>query len=153
MNPVRKPLILRVVVVIFAVSLVSSYVVYSQTRTKPQLAGGTKSKRVLEDFRQVQTSAPRQEIKLVNPKVDIAALSTKSGAPLISPSRFSGTNAPGSKDVVPVIPQSMIFPQATPKLEQRAVQSIAPGSKSLVPVFRVQPPANNPAQRQQQQAR
>jgi hypothetical protein len=64
MNPVRQHLILRVVVVIFAVSLVSSYVVYSQTRAKPQLASGTKSKRVLEDFRQVQTSATKQEVSL-----------------------------------------------------------------------------------------
>jgi len=206
MNPARKPLILRVTVVIFAVSLVSSYVVFSQTRAKPQVASGTNSKRVLEDLRQTQTADAMKEgavqlpggkaatpasgsgrvfslsgivgnfvpeIELVNPQENVAVLGTKSGAPLIPPTiqlriarptpaplvtqttqatqpsqqQTIGANAPNSKVIVPVIPQSAILPQAKPA--QPAVRPIAPGSKSLVPIFRMQPPASSAAKQVQ----
>jgi hypothetical protein len=61
MNPARKPLVLRIVVVTFAISLLAGYVVFSQTRAKPRAtnAPSTKSGPVLQTR---QSSGPRSDL-------------------------------------------------------------------------------------------
>lgn len=60
MNPVRSPLILRVGVVLFAISLMGGYVVFSQNQAKPRVVRGTKSAPVLEEMRMLDASASSQ---------------------------------------------------------------------------------------------
>jgi hypothetical protein len=202
MNPTRKPLILRVVVITFAVSLLGAYVVFSQNRAKPRATHAPGSRLGLVVQAPGTTREDDEEEEVVNfalPEVsnvpligDTAFLSTKSGAPLITPQtlRLSApiptaepvlttqqtspviapgskimfhvvppstfdpllekkprpVNAPGSKDLVPVIPPNWVVPPAKP--EKPATRTIAPGSKSFVPLIQVQPPANNPAKQE-----
>ena len=200
MNPTRKPLILRVVVVTFAVSLLGAYVVFSQNRAKPRAthAPGSRLGLVVQaplapgiTGEEVVTFA-LPDVSNVSPTGDTAFLSTKSGAPLITPqtlqlsapiptaepvlttqqtrsvvapgskimfhvvppSTFDSllekkprpVNSPGSKDLVPVIPPNWVMPPAKP--ENPAARTIAPGSKSKVPLIQVQPSANNPAKQE-----
>ena len=61
MSTVRSPLVLRVVAVVFAVSLLASYVVFSQTRAKPRPARDTKSQRVLGHVQMASESTGGQD--------------------------------------------------------------------------------------------
>lgn len=223
MKLTRKPLILRVVVVTFAVSLLGAYVVYSQIRAKPRAASSTKSAAMVQTRLSTHRQAARQplsskaevvpqppaepEVSMPGSKLglvfsgsrplfgsdsigdgDLVAedgtiiVGTKSGpvfpvsklprpewlgidwpdsnsstiqAPanlwriepeITKQQELNPVIAPGSKDLVPVIPPNWVAPTA--KLEKPAARAIAPGSKSKVPLIQVQPPANNPVKQE-----
>jgi hypothetical protein len=179
MNPTRKPLILRVVVVTFAVSLLGAYVVFSQNRAKPRATHAPSSRLGLvvqaplapgitrEDDEEEVVTFALPEGSNVPPTGDTAFLSTKSGAPLITPQTLqlsapiptsepvltTGQTgpviAPGSKIMFHVVPPSTF----DSLLERKPRPVNAPGSKDLVPVIPpnwVTPPAKpekNPAER------
>jgi hypothetical protein len=192
-----KSLILRVGVVIFAISLLAGYVVFSQVRAKPQIPAKKEPSPAIVSVSPLPITEGESliegEVELEplivseppHPSLEgIAAFGTKSGVPLIDarslrleiakpipastqPSRSQF--APGSKTMFHVVPpptfDSLLQRKpeplnppgsdTSPNLSQGfeaqtapAPRMMAPGSKSKVPLIRVQPPANSPAQQQ-----
>jgi hypothetical protein len=192
-----KSLILRVGVVIFAVSLLAGYVVFSQTRARPQIPAKTEPSSTTVSVNSAPMteggSLVEGEVELMplivseppHPSLEgIAAFGTKSGVPLIdarslrleiakpipaSTQQSRSQFAPGSKTMIHVVPPSTfdsllqrkpeplnspgsdtspILPQGFEAQTGPAPRTMAPGSKSMVPLIRVPPPANSPAQQQ-----
>jgi len=138
MNNLRTPV--QIVTVIFALTMLGAYVVYSQRQQMRNIASGSKSGFVAtpETTTGLYTNQPAAHA------TDFVASSSKSRAPLIevpawtlssntSPRQAPALIAPGSKSLEPIIAV-----RQAPKRNSSAngpATTIAPGVKSQAPIF------------------
>jgi hypothetical protein len=146
-----KSLFLRVAVVIFAISLLTGYVIFSQTRATSRVTPASSAEPApvpgepKNDKAGIVGFGPAERARSLQ---EITILSTKSGAPLIQPQSLQlevgksdpsslpiqqprPVTAPGSKIMFHVVPPSAL----DSLLQSKPAETTAPGSKGLVPVF------------------
>jgi hypothetical protein len=152
MNP-GKPLILRVLVVIFAISLLGGYVVFSQTRAKPRVSNEPSSKSgpvslVLQtasnSSKDGETAMPGSklgrvfsEARIVGDFSEPVRSEEEEEEQLAEPSQ-NGTLIFSTKSAVPIFPSKTLQLQVLPANSQQTNPVVAPGSKIM---FHVVPPS------------